>query len=66
MDDCAIALGYGSLYNHAYGANANFVLDIEHKTIDIIAVNAIEPSEEITINYHGDPWDKSPLWFDMV
>ena len=27
MTDCAIALGYGSLYNHAVHPNANFILD---------------------------------------
>lgn len=65
MDDCAIALGYGSLYNHTIGANADFILDIEHKTIDIVAVRDIAISEEITINYHGDPDDEAPLWFDF-
>ena len=65
MEDCAIALGYGSLYNHEVNSNADFVLDLEHKTIDIIAVRDIGASEEITINYHGDPIDGSPLWFEF-
>jgi uncharacterized protein len=65
MDDAAIALGYGSLYNHAVNANANFILDITNLTIDIVAVRDIKPGEEITINYHGEPGDSSPLWFEV-
>jgi len=63
MEDCAIALGYGSLYNHEIHPNANFILDIEEKTIDIVAIKDIEAGSEITINYHGEPGDEEKLWF---
>lgn len=63
MTDAAIALGYGSLYNHEVHANANFILDIENKTIDIVAIRDIVSGEEITINYHGEPGDDGQLWF---
>ncbi|MBP7273641.1 MAG: SET domain-containing protein-lysine N-methyltransferase [Saprospiraceae bacterium] len=63
LETCAIALGYGSLYNHAAPSNADYVMDFEHKTIDIFCVRDIEPGEEITINYHGDPNNESPPWF---
>lgn len=63
MDDCAIALGFGSLYNHAVHPNADFILDMEDRTIDIVALTDIPAGTEITINYHGEPGDNNPLWF---
>ena len=65
MDDAAIALGFGSMYNHAVHPNANFILDLENNTIDIVAIENIEPGEEITINYHGEPGDEGNLWFQQ-
>lgn len=63
MDECALALGFGSLYNHEIFANADFILDIENNTIDIIAISYIPAHTEITINYHGESGDDTPLWF---
>jgi uncharacterized protein len=63
LKTCAIALGLGSMYNHTAPSNADYQMDTEHDTIDIIAVRNIEAGEEITINYHGDPNDSSPTWF---
>jgi len=63
MENCAIALGFGSLYNHAVNPNANFILDLSNNTIDIEAIKNIEPGEQITINYHGQPGDEEKLWF---
>ena len=63
LEDCAIALGFGSLYNHAIHSNANFILDLENNTIDIEAVVDIPAGSEITINYHGEPGDTGELWF---
>lgn len=59
----AIALGYGSLYNHSFSPNAEFVLDLDHRTIEIFALRDIRPGEEITFNYHGDPDCRDELWF---
>ncbi|MDQ3140681.1 MAG: SET domain-containing protein [Bacteroidota bacterium] len=61
----AIALGYGSLYNHEYDPNANFILDLVNKTIEIVAIKDIISGEEITINYHGEPLNNEELWFDQ-
>lgn len=64
MDACAIALGFGSLYNHAVHPNANFILDMEHNTIDIVAIRDIKSGEEVTLNYHGEPGIEDALWFE--
>jgi SET domain-containing protein len=65
----AVALGFGSLYNHSYRPNARY-----HKHYDVdgggtltyIALRDIEAGEEVCVNYNGDPADQSPLWFDVV
>jgi len=60
----AIALGFGSLYNHSYKPNAIY----EHgtATIKYVALRTIKPGEEITINYNWDPKDKTPVGFAVV
>jgi len=65
LEEAALALGFGSLYNHQLFPNANFFLDLENETIDIVAIRDIEPGEEITINYHGEPGDEGEVWFDV-
>jgi SET domain-containing protein len=62
----AIALGYGSLYNHSYQPNARYVKHLAEQRIDFYTLRDIEPGEEILINYNGDPGDDSPLWFHAL
>ena len=60
---CAIALGFGSLYNHADDANADYVMDFAQATIDIHARRDIAAGEEITINYRDGGEQEGALWF---
>ncbi len=60
----AIALGYGSLYNHSYQPNARYLVDFADRTINISCIRNIEAGEEITFNYNGDPKDGTLVWFD--
>jgi hypothetical protein len=62
----AIALGYGSLYNHAGQPNAWFVRKYEAKTIMVCALQPILAGEEITIHYSSSPGDLTPLWFEQA
>jgi uncharacterized protein len=62
----AIALGYGSLFNHSYTPNARYITNLNHQSIDFYARADIRENQEITVNYNGDPEDKSPLWFDVL
>lgn len=63
-DECAIALGYGSLFNHDYGPNAEYIPDFDNNTLDFYALRDIGAGEEITVNYNGDPEDQSEIWFE--
>lgn len=51
----ALALGYGSIYNHSKVPNTGYKFDIERKTTNFYALRDIEPGEELTISY-GDDW----------
>lgn len=62
--ECAIALGYGSLYNHSSAANADYEMDLALETIDIIALRDIAAGEEITINYTSGGLQETALWFE--
>jgi SET domain-containing protein len=64
-DDAALALGYGSLYNHSYKPNATFELHPKKQVIGIVAWLYIEANEEVTINYNGSPAYREPVWFDQ-
>jgi SET domain-containing protein len=68
-DDCqqaAIALGYGSLYNHSYTPNARYEFRESEECLEFIALCAIEPGEEVTINYNNlGASAQSPLKFDV-
>ena len=63
---CAIALGFGSLYNHSDKPNAEFIIDYENLSIDFIALQTILPGQEITINYRSEELEDFPLWFDVL
>lgn len=63
-DGYALALGFGSLYNHSRSSNARYEMDYETEEITIVAVRRIRAGEEITINYNGDHADPSPVWFE--
>ncbi len=58
-----IALGYGSVYNHAYKANASYTYSKEQQTLTILAESDIVAGEEITLNYNGPYNDPTPIVF---
>jgi uncharacterized protein len=61
----AVALGYGSLYNHSYQPSARY--DDESGQIKVFrAIRDIAPGEEITVNYNGEPGDETPVWFKVM
>ncbi|MCA9051161.1 MAG: SET domain-containing protein-lysine N-methyltransferase [Planctomycetaceae bacterium] len=61
----ALALGFGSCYNHSYQPNARY--DDYGRMMKVFsALKDIQPGEEITINYNGHQDDDSPVWFEVV
>lgn len=62
LEEAAIALGYGSLYNHGPYPNASFIPDERDAVIVFTALRDIEAGEEITVDYH-EGLHKGRLWF---
>jgi SET domain-containing protein len=62
----AFPLGFGMLYNHSYQPNARYFRNAESKTIIFVALQDIQPEEEIFVNYNGDPECTDPLFPDML
>jgi len=61
----ALALGFGSVYNHSYKPNATFKIRAKNEIIEFVALKEIRKDTEVTFNYyHGTPKGKSPLWFE--
>ena len=60
----AVALGYGSLYNHSYDANCRYD-DVGKQSKIFVADRDINEGEEVTINYNGSPKDKSRMKFKV-
>jgi SET domain-containing protein len=59
-----LALGYVSLYNHAYESNCDYEMDFEHRLVTIRTVKKISKGEELFINYNAHPTDTTKVWFD--
>src|SRR5258706_9766455 len=73
QEQCCVALGYVSVYNHSYKSNCEYEMpaglshsggDFENKNISIKAVHFIKAGEELFINYNGNWNDNKPLWFE--
>ena len=63
----ALALGYGSLYNHANPANMRYEADADRQVLRFIAVRQIDDGEELTINYNavgGEAFWADDNWFE--
>jgi SET domain-containing protein len=59
----ALGLGYSSLYNHDYKANAAYGISLREKLITIKAWRPIRINDEIVLNYNGTPDDETPVYF---
>jgi len=63
-NQCCMALGYISVYNHSYKSNCEYEMDFKKKLISIKVIYFIKAGEELFINYNGDWNDNKPVWFD--
>lgn len=56
-----IVLGYGSLINHSYKPNVKYFHDFRNMIMNFRTISAVQPGEELSINYNWDPEDMTPL-----
>lgn len=64
-NQCAMALGYVALYNHAPNSNCEYVMDFAARKISVVTVRKIKKGAELFINYNGDWNDNRPVWFEL-
>ncbi len=64
-NQCCMAMGLISVYNHAYNSNCEYFQEYTSNTIFIKTVRDIEADEELTINYNGDYNNPKKVWFDV-
>lgn len=64
-DYVALALGYGSIYNHSFTPNAIYRC-VAPDAMEYVAIAPIAAGDEITINYNGDPADQTPMAFTLA
>jgi SET domain-containing protein len=62
---CCVALGYISLYNHAYISNCEYEMDFRRQLITIRTVQKVKAGEELLINYNGEWNNETEIWFDV-
>jgi SET domain-containing protein len=62
-EQLAIALGYGSIYNHSFEPNAEYVPNYKENYLEFFALRPIKEGEEITVNYNGSPENREEVWF---
>jgi len=62
-DILALALGYGSFYNHSWTANADWVCRVDLNVMDFTALRRIAAGEEILVNYKY-VGARFPDWYD--
>jgi len=62
----AIALGYGSLYNHSYEPNAVYIKDFKKNLLIFKCLKSIQKGEEITVHYRDNPNDETSIWFEVM
>jgi SET domain-containing protein len=63
-NQCCVALGYVSIYNHSYQSNCEYEMDYKQELISIKTMRLIKAGEELFINYNGDWNNEKKIWFD--
>ncbi|MEO7175761.1 MAG: SET domain-containing protein [Saprospiraceae bacterium] len=57
----AIALGFGSLFNHSANPNVGYDMDFDNQLIHFYSLRLIEAGEELLIDYMQG--EREGLWF---
>lgn len=64
-DQCCMALGLISIYNHDHHSNCEYFMEYEDEIIIIKSTREIENGAELTINYNGGVNEPDRIWFDI-
>ena len=64
QEECCMALGCVSLYNHSYRSNCEYEMNFAKQTILIRTIRPVKSGEELLIHYNGDWNNRKVVWFD--
>lgn len=64
-DGVAVCLGFGSIYNHSWDPNAEYLKHLDESVIEFVALRDIAPGEEVFVNYASSYPDTAHLWADF-
>ena len=59
-DEVLLLLGFGMLYNHSAEPNVEYVQE-EPRVIKFVAIQPVEPGDELTIDYGEEWWETRNL-----
>jgi len=62
---CAMALGWIAMFNHAVPANCEYFMDFADEIMFIKTVRSIKAGEELYVNYQGDFNNNKEVWFEF-
>lgn len=65
-DTVAIALGFGSIYNHSWESNLEYQKRFDEGLIEFVALRDIAAGEELTTNYTASRPDRPDLWIELA
>jgi SET domain-containing protein len=65
-DTVAIALGFGSIYNHSWDPNLEYQKRFDQGVIEFVAIRDIAAGDELTTNYTASRPDRPDLWVDLT
>ena len=63
--ESAISLSISQFINHSFNPSVRYIYNYQIKSIEYITIRDISKDEEITVNYNGEPLNKSPVWFEI-
>jgi len=61
-----LAMGYGSLVNHSFKPNIQYIFDYSHKTLNFKVIEPIKSGEEVFVNYNGNPYSMEPIPEELI
>ncbi len=63
--ELAVALGFGSLYNHSFQPNVHYTKRADIQAIEYRALTDIPRGAELLVNYNGAVDDVTPMRFEV-
>lgn len=61
---CAVALGWISLFNHSDASNCEYFMEYGEALMYVRTIRPVMQGEELTVNYNGEWNQPGEVWFE--